>query len=172
MIVHAQIDSPQLARNLLEDPSDRDLFVYLPPGYEESDRRYPTTYLLHAAGETAAELVSPPNDGERWAPPLEDVLDPVFGRMGVPPMIVAIPDGTRDGDAGSGSTLRSPAASSRMWWRTLLPSLTAVIGPFQTHAVGACLDSLREGSARGTSPHVIPTCLERWRCSPPTRSWT
>jgi hypothetical protein len=68
MIVHAQIDSPQLARNLLEDPSDRDLFVYLPPGYEESDRRYPTTYLLHAAGQTAAELVSPPTDGERWAP--------------------------------------------------------------------------------------------------------
>jgi S-formylglutathione hydrolase len=29
----------------------------------------------------------------RWRPPLEDVLDPVFGRMGVPPMVVVIPDG-------------------------------------------------------------------------------
>jgi enterochelin esterase-like enzyme len=93
MIVHTRLDSPHLARNLLEDPSDRDLFVYLPPGYEQSDRRYPTAYLLHAAGQTAEGLVTPPTDGERWGPPLEDVLDPVFGRMGVPPMIVVIPDG-------------------------------------------------------------------------------
>jgi enterochelin esterase-like enzyme len=37
--------------------------------------------------------VSPDASGERWRPPIEDVLDPVFGRMGVPPMIVVIPDG-------------------------------------------------------------------------------
>jgi S-formylglutathione hydrolase FrmB len=67
--------------------------VYLPPGYEDSDRRYPTAYLLHAYGATAEQLVTPPTDGQRWVPPLEDVLDPVFQRMGVPPMIVVIPDG-------------------------------------------------------------------------------
>lgn len=93
MIIHSRLDSPHLAGNLLGDPSERDLFVYLPPGYEDSDRRYPTAYLLHAYGATAEQLVTPPTDGERWAPPIEDVLDPVFGRMGVPPMIVVIPDG-------------------------------------------------------------------------------
>lgn len=61
--------------------------------YEESGRRYPTAYLLHAFGDIPAQLVTPAIDGQRWAPPLEDVLDPVFGRMGVPPMIVVIPDG-------------------------------------------------------------------------------
>src|SRR4051794_15742972 len=94
MIVHTLLDSSHLAGNLLGDPSERDLFVYLPPGYEESDRRYPTTYLLQAYGTTAAEMMPPATDGERWRPPLEDVLDPVFGRMGVRPMIVVIPDGT------------------------------------------------------------------------------
>ena len=93
MIIHTRIESPHLAGNLLGDPSERDLFVYVPPGYEESDRRYPTAYLFHAYGVTAAQEVTPATDGQRWSPPLEDVLDPVFGRMGVPPMIVAIPDG-------------------------------------------------------------------------------
>ncbi len=59
MIVHTRLDSSHLARNLLGDPSERDLFVYLPPGYEDSGRRYPTAYLLHAFGETAAGSVSP-----------------------------------------------------------------------------------------------------------------
>ena len=93
MIVHTRLESAHLAGNLLGDPSERDLFVYLPPGYEESDRRYPTAYLLQAYGETAAQLVTPGTDGQRWSSPIEDVLEPVFRRMGVSPMIVAIPDG-------------------------------------------------------------------------------
>ena len=93
MINHTRLEGSHLAGNLLGDPSERDLFVYLPPGYEESDRRYPTAYLLQAYGTTAAEMVTPATDGQRWSPPLEDVLDPVFGRMEASPMIVAIPDG-------------------------------------------------------------------------------
>ena len=93
MIVHSRIEGTQLAGNLLEDPTERDLFVYLPAGYEESDRRYPTAYLLHALGSSAELEVTPETDGQRWKPPVEDVLDPVFGRMGTAPMIVVIPDG-------------------------------------------------------------------------------
>jgi len=37
--------------------------------------------------------VTPETDGQRWKPPVEDVLDPVFGRIGTAPMIVVIPDG-------------------------------------------------------------------------------
>jgi hypothetical protein len=83
VIVHSRLESAHLAGNLLGDPSERDLFVYLPPGYEESDRRYPTAYLLQAYGETVAEMVTPKTDGLRWRPPIEDVLEPVFRRMGV-----------------------------------------------------------------------------------------
>src|SRR2546430_5991794 len=86
MIIHTRIEGSHLAGNLLGDPSERDLFVYVPPGYEESDRRYPAAYLLHAYGTTAEQLATPATDGQRWSPPLEDVLDPVFGRMGVAPM--------------------------------------------------------------------------------------
>lgn len=42
--------------------------------------------------------MSPATTGQRWSPPIEDVPDPVFGRLGAPPMIVVMPDGTsRDG---------------------------------------------------------------------------
>jgi len=92
-MLHTKIEGSQLAGNLLGDPTERDVFVYLPAGYDESDRRYPTAYMLHAYGETAEQSIQAVLDGPRWQPPLEDVLDPVFGRMGVPPMIVVIPDG-------------------------------------------------------------------------------
>jgi S-formylglutathione hydrolase FrmB len=93
VIAHTRIESSHLVGNLLGDPSERDIYVYLPPGYEGSDRRYPAAYLLHPFGTTAERMVNPATDTERWAPPIEDVLDPVFGRMGTPPMIVVIPDG-------------------------------------------------------------------------------
>ena len=93
MILHSRIESDHLATNMLGDPSERDLFVYLPPAYHDSSQRYPVAYLLHAFGSSAALQVNPSLDRERWVPPLEDVLDPVFARMGVPPMIVVVPDG-------------------------------------------------------------------------------
>jgi hypothetical protein len=38
VIVHSRLDSLHLAGNLLGHPSERDVFVYPPPGYEASDR--------------------------------------------------------------------------------------------------------------------------------------
>jgi hypothetical protein len=105
MIARTRIESSHLVGNLLGDPSERDLFVYLPPGNEESDRRYPTAYLLHAYGDSAEGMVPPATDGQRWSPPIEDVLEPVFARMGVP-MIVVIPTATQGTAAVNGWTHR------------------------------------------------------------------
>jgi len=80
-------------RGALGDPTERDLFVHLPPRYDEGDRRYATAFLLDAFGETAEQAIEAVLDGPRWQPPLQDVLDPVFGRLDVPPMIAVIPDG-------------------------------------------------------------------------------
>jgi hypothetical protein len=79
VIVQTQIEGTRRAGNVLDDPTERDLFVYLPPDYSESEGRYPTAYLLHAHGDSAGLMVTPAVDGERWRPPIEDVLDPVFG---------------------------------------------------------------------------------------------
>ena len=63
MIVRTRIEGSRLVGNLLGDPSERDLVVYLPPGYDDSERRYPTAYLLHALGNSSEEMVTPETDG-------------------------------------------------------------------------------------------------------------
>src|SRR3982751_5080525 len=42
----ATIESEALRGNPLGDPHERPLWVYRPPGYEESDRRYPAVYVI------------------------------------------------------------------------------------------------------------------------------
>ena len=46
-LLELKIQAPSLKGNLLGDPTEQPVYVYLPPGYEGSTRRYPTLYLLH-----------------------------------------------------------------------------------------------------------------------------
>lgn len=47
-IEHITVHSDEIAGNLLGTTAERDVFVVLPPGYEnDSDRRYPVVYALH-----------------------------------------------------------------------------------------------------------------------------
>jgi len=46
-VVKAQITSAALAGNLIGDPATRDYYVYLPPGYDSGDMRYPVVFVLH-----------------------------------------------------------------------------------------------------------------------------
>ena len=39
--------SPSLEGNLSGDSAERDVYVYLPPGYQASGKRYPVVYFLH-----------------------------------------------------------------------------------------------------------------------------
>jgi enterochelin esterase-like enzyme len=51
------VPGASLAGNLEKDSADRDVFIYLPPGYASNrSQRYPVVYLLHGYGLTA----------ERW----------------------------------------------------------------------------------------------------------
>ncbi len=40
------LESEALRGNPLGDPHERPLWVYVPPGYEDSDRRYPAVYMI------------------------------------------------------------------------------------------------------------------------------
>jgi enterochelin esterase-like enzyme len=49
-----KVHGASLEGNLEGDPAERDVFVYLPPGYaSETNRRYPVVYFLHGYGATA-----------------------------------------------------------------------------------------------------------------------
>lgn len=63
-VVKGEITSQALAENLVGDPASRAYYVYLPPGYESGERRYPVIYYLHWFGggpstlalETASQM--------------------------------------------------------------------------------------------------------------------
>ena len=172
MIVHTRIESAHLAGNLLGDPSERDLFVYLPPGYEESDRRYPTAYLLQAFGTTAAEMVTPPTDGLRWSPPIEDVLDPVFRRMGVPPMIVAIPDGWSRW--GCGQWVDSPVTGNFEQYvlHDVVPAVDAAYRTIPAAGSRGVFGFSSGGFGAWNLGSRNPDVFGAWPCCRATRSWT
>jgi len=49
-----KVHGTSLEGNLEGDPAERDVFVYLPPGYaSQPNRRYPVLYFLHGYGATA-----------------------------------------------------------------------------------------------------------------------
>ncbi|MCB0195070.1 MAG: hypothetical protein KDJ65_24195 [Anaerolineae bacterium] len=45
-VIRQDIPAPALAENLLGDPTEQEIAVYLPPSYYTSDKRYPVVYYL------------------------------------------------------------------------------------------------------------------------------
>ncbi|MFN7972169.1 MAG: alpha/beta hydrolase-fold protein [Acidobacteriota bacterium] len=82
-------ESRVLAGNALGDPTDRDLWVYLPPGYDESGgARYPTLLGIVGFTGTGAMLFNADPLGED----LKHRLDRLIASGACPPLIVAAPD--------------------------------------------------------------------------------
>src|SRR5258708_5098900 len=47
-LVEVKVSAPALKGNLLGDPAEQSVAIYLPPSYETSPaKRFPTLYLLH-----------------------------------------------------------------------------------------------------------------------------
>lgn len=88
-VIRHRLDSKLLAGNPLGDPTERDLHIYVPPGYDaNASRRYPT--LLAITGFTGTGGMHFNVD------PLTESLDRRLDRLiaagACPPVIVAAPD--------------------------------------------------------------------------------
>jgi S-formylglutathione hydrolase FrmB len=77
-----------LRGNALGDPTERDLYCYLPPGYEASQQRYPVIYWL--SGFTGNGKMMFNADG--WAEPIDRRLDRLIGTGAMAPAICVLPD--------------------------------------------------------------------------------
>ncbi|MBO0787095.1 MAG: enterochelin esterase [Actinobacteria bacterium] len=83
------ISSELLRSNPLGDPSDRPLWVYLPPGYDdEPGRRYPSVYVIQ--GYTG--YVSMWANRSAYRQPFPETADAVFAGGQAPPAIVVYVD--------------------------------------------------------------------------------
>ncbi len=87
-VVSVQHESELLRGNPLGDPHIRDLFVYLPPGYEESDQRYPSVYCLTGFTGRGKMLL---NDNA-FTPNLAERMDRLIAAGTIQPMIAVMPD--------------------------------------------------------------------------------
>jgi len=88
-VIIETIDSAVLKNNPLGDPARRQLPVYLPPDYNESDRRYPTVYLLAGFTGRGAFML---NDSA-FDEPIQERMGRLIATGELQPMILVLPDG-------------------------------------------------------------------------------
>lgn len=77
-----------LKNNPLNDKSIRELYVYLPPNYEETDQRFPVVYCLTGFTGRGKMLL---NDSA-FTPNLPQRMDKLINDGSIKPMIVVMPD--------------------------------------------------------------------------------
>lgn len=82
------LTSELLRGNPLGDPHERPLWVYTPPGYDASEQRYPTVYLL--LGLTGQ--VDMWRNRLPFRPTVPELLDELFSEGGAPPALVVYVD--------------------------------------------------------------------------------
>lgn len=82
------VESAILKGNPPGDPHVRDLHVYLPPGYDSRDARYPVVWGLAGFTGRGRSML---NDGA-WTPGIADRMDALIESGRAKPMILALPD--------------------------------------------------------------------------------
>jgi enterochelin esterase-like enzyme len=110
------LTSQALAGNLFGDPTERTVYVLLPPGYATSDRRYPVVYVMPwGRGEPKENAFG-----------FNLAMRSLLGKGEIEEMIVVVPDGSNTLGGAFSSVLRhsaitrpmSPRTWSTMWIRT------------------------------------------------------
>ncbi|MEM9070475.1 MAG: alpha/beta hydrolase-fold protein [Myxococcota bacterium] len=87
-VVASRLESKLLVGNRLGDPHARDVLVYLPPGYDESTKRYPTVTLLTGYASTHQNVLgfSP------WKPNTLEAFEAQVLKGDAAPAILVLPD--------------------------------------------------------------------------------
>ena len=86
-VVRTSLESRCLEGNPLGDPHVRDLYVYLPPGYDGT-RRFPSMMLLAGFGATNHSIAA----WSPWKPNTLELFDRMIGEGSCPPAILVLPD--------------------------------------------------------------------------------
>ena len=82
------IDSTLLRGNPLGDPHERPVWVYLPPGYDDGDQRYPSVYVIQGyTGHLTMWANRTP-----FRQPYPETVDRLFAERAAPPCIVVLVD--------------------------------------------------------------------------------
>jgi enterochelin esterase-like enzyme len=126
-LVEEVVHSAALEGNLLGDSPDRNVTVYLPPGYDENPgRRYPVIYLLHGYTGTNALWTG---SGYLGSMNIQEIADRLVESGTINPMLIIMPD-ARNKYRGSMYT-NSPVTGN--WEDFVVQELVAYIdGKYRT----------------------------------------
>lgn len=89
-IVVERIRSEALVGNALNDPTERELYLYLPPGYarEKDERRYPVVYCLTGFTGRGQMLLN----AQSFSPNLAERMEKLLASGAASEMILVMPD--------------------------------------------------------------------------------
>ena len=74
-LIEAKITSASLKNNLLGDPAEQTVAIYLPPSYQTSPtKRYPTVYLLHGFTGKTREWTTDGYQGMNLPPLMDEMI--------------------------------------------------------------------------------------------------
>ncbi|HEX8164145.1 MAG TPA: alpha/beta fold hydrolase [Pyrinomonadaceae bacterium] len=139
-VVEAKITSASLKGNLLGDPAEQNVAIYLPPSYDSSpSKRYPTIYLLHGFGGNSKTWAG----GDPRSYNLPPLMDSMIGGGKIREMIVVAPDG---GNAYGGSFYANSSVTGN-WEDYIYRDLVAY--------VDANYRTLARPSGRGIAGHSM-----------------
>lgn len=89
-LVEFKLSAPALKNNLLGDPSEQSVAVYLPPGYQTATtKRFPTLYLLHGFTGSIKAWTNGGYQGMSLVP----LMDGMIKGGKIREMIVVVPNG-------------------------------------------------------------------------------
>jgi enterochelin esterase-like enzyme len=88
-IVAEEFESTALKGNPLGDPVTRPVWIYLPPGYDESNERYPAVYLLAGFTGTGRTFLNQ----RPWEEDIQQRMDRLIESGACRPMVLVMPDG-------------------------------------------------------------------------------
>jgi S-formylglutathione hydrolase FrmB len=85
-LIDAKVHSRALENNLLGDPADQQVAVYLPPSYEaQPSKRFPVIYFLHG--------YSTENQVMEWGRQFQGLMNKLIATGSVREMIIVVPNG-------------------------------------------------------------------------------
>ena len=120
-IIHIAVESEALRNNLLGDPATRDVALYLPEGYDDTDADYPLFVGLAGFTGSGLKLLSWQSFGEN----LPQRLDRLFAAGSMGPVVAAFPDGFTS--LGGNQYVDSPVMGN---WERFLQSIDIVLRDF------------------------------------------
>lgn len=57
-VMEVKYESEAIAQNLIGQPAERTIYIYLPPSYNTGDKAYPVVYFLHGYGDSPQSFMT------------------------------------------------------------------------------------------------------------------